>query len=57
MKKIKLIKLLKENESNTIQELGKAKESIQKLTIGTQKLDKIIGAHKPYGDKKRIRLY
>ena len=31
--KDKLIKLLKEKESNIVQELGKAKESIQKLTI------------------------
>ena len=38
----KLIKLLKENELNTMQERGKARESIKKLTIGTQKLDKII---------------
>ena len=30
----KLIKLLKENELNTMQELGKARESIKKLTIG-----------------------
>ena len=37
MKKEKLIKLLKENESNTLQELGRVKESIQKLTIGALK--------------------
>ena len=39
--KYKLIKLLKEQESN-MQELGKAKESIINLTIDAQKLDKII---------------
>ena len=38
---------------NQIQ-LGKAKESIQKLTIGAQKLDKIIEAHKPCGDKRGL---
>ena len=50
--KHKLIKLLKEKESNTIQELGKAKESIQKLTIDA--LDKIIEVGKPYGDKRGL---
>ena len=40
--KDKLIKLLKENKSNNLQELGRAKESIKMLTIGAQKLDKIL---------------
>ena len=37
-----------------MQELGKAKESILKLTIGAQKLDKIIEAGKPYSDKRGL---
>ena len=49
--KNKLIKLLQENELNTIEELDKAKESIKKLIIGAQKLDKIIEVGKPNGNK------
>lgn len=49
-----LIKLLKEKELNALQELDKAKESIKKLTIGAQKLDKIIEVGKPYGDKRGL---
>ena len=37
-----------------MQELDKTKESIQKLAIGAQKLDKIIKSGKPYGDKKGL---
>ncbi|KAA0053257.1 uncharacterized protein E6C27_scaffold102G00500 [Cucumis melo var. makuwa] len=37
-----LIKMLKENELNVLQDLDKAKETIKKLTIGAQRLDKII---------------
>ena len=52
--KDKLIKLLEEKESNIVQELGKTKVSIKKLTIGAQKLDKIIEASKPCGDKRGL---
>ena len=37
-----LIKVLKENELNVFQDPGKAKETIKRLTIGAQRLDKII---------------
>lgn len=49
-----LIKLLKKNESNALVELDKAKDSIKKLTIGAQRLDKIIEVGKPYGDKRGL---
>ena len=54
VKKDKLIKLLKENESNNLQELGRAKESIKMLTIGAQKLDKVLEEGKSYGDKRGL---
>ncbi|TYK24240.1 UBN2 domain-containing protein [Cucumis melo var. makuwa] len=44
-----LIKVLKENELNVLQDLNKAKETIEKLTINARRLDKIIGVGKSYG--------
>ena len=49
-----LIKVLKENELSVLQELDKAKETIKKLTIGAQRLDKIIEVGKSYGDKRGL---
>ncbi|KAA0046182.1 zf-CCHC domain-containing protein/UBN2 domain-containing protein [Cucumis melo var. makuwa] len=49
-----LIKVLKENELNVLQDLDKAKETIKKLTIGAQRLDKIIEVGKSYGDKRSL---
>ena len=37
-----------------MKELGTTKESIKKLTIDAQKLDKRIDAGKPYGDKRGL---
>ena len=50
-----LIKLLKEKELNALQELDKAKESIKKLTIGAQKLDKIIEVGKPLVITRKVK--
>ena len=49
-----LIKVLKENEINVLQDLDKAKETIKKLTIGAQRLNKIIEVGKSYGDKRGL---
>ena len=48
------IKVHKENELNILQDLDKAKETIKKLTIGAQRLDKIIEVGKSYGDKRSL---
>ena len=37
-----------------MQELGRAKEAIKRLTIGAQKLDKILEEGKLYGDKRGL---
>jgi len=49
-----LLKLLKEKELNVLHELDKANKSIKKLTIGAQRLDKIIEVGKSYGDKRGV---
>lgn len=49
-----LIKLLKEKELNILQDLDKANESIKTLTIGAQRLDKIIDIGKSFGDKRGL---
>ncbi|KAA0051650.1 zf-CCHC domain-containing protein/UBN2 domain-containing protein [Cucumis melo var. makuwa] len=49
-----LIKVLKENELNVLQDLDKAKETIKKLTISAQRLGRIIEVGKSYGDKRGL---
>uniref|UniRef100_A0A9I9DTW5 Uncharacterized protein n=1 Tax=Cucumis melo TaxID=3656 RepID=A0A9I9DTW5_CUCME len=46
--------MLKENELNVLQDLDRAKKTIKKLTIGIQRLDKIIEVGKSYGDKRGL---
>lgn len=38
-----------------MKELSKANETIEKLKLGTSKLDKIISFGKPHGDKTSLR--
>lgn len=49
-----LLHVLKEKELLANKELEIAKESIKKLTIGAQKLDKIIDMGKPFNDKRGL---